>query len=157
MAGDNNIHAVLTLVDINTGKEYIITPYDQRNIQASISPDGKWLAYVHSSGNETDQVYVMPFNLNNIISLTGINTDPDYTSSILISDGMNTDPTFAPQNISGTSTYMLAYIKLLNQSFDINVSYLNIDSKTANLKLGKKYQITNNSQIDTTSPIVWRD
>lgn len=153
---DPVIHPHIVISNIQTGASYDVTPQDSNTFEGSVSPDGKWLSYIKRENGE-DNLYIMPFNTDTITTTPLSQDNPDYAKSTLLISGTNAQPVFAPQSLDTNGNYLLAYVTQSGDSFELATAQLNNNAKKQTLTLGKTYQITQQSQLDTTSHLYWRE
>ncbi len=137
----------IMLYDFNTQQSYPVTPVSSDAMQPRLSPNENYLAFTKRVGNNSNYLYLMKFNLNNILTHTENSNFNTYNNKILVQNGITSEPVWSP---SGNS---IAFSYFNNNSFDIFLK--NIIIKKNKLSTGKLIQITSNSSIDSTSKMYW--
>ncbi|MCL4393059.1 hypothetical protein M1145_02875 [Patescibacteria group bacterium] len=134
----------IMLYDFATNTSYPVTPISSEAIEPRLSPNEKYLAFVGRRHNNDSYLYVMNFNLAQILQNTETSKFLNYKNTLkLVNTGINAQPTWSPNSKS------IAFINLVNNSFDIAIKNIK------NNKFGKIHYLTQNSNIDSTSKMFW--
>lgn len=144
----------LFMLNTKTKQSYSITPDNSGVIQATFSPDGKYIAYIKRDDPDGKylNLYIMPFNLNNTDSIDNSGFINDYNNSILINKGLNAMPSFSPDGKS------LAFANSINGNFELAVSELTFNKdKKGNITISPSdlHYLTNDFDVSAISRISW--
>lgn len=134
----------IMLYDFSNNTSYPVTPVSSEAMEPRLSPNGQYLAFVERKHNNDSYLYIMKFDLAQILTNTQSSNFPNYKNTLkLVNIGINAHPTWSPNNKS------IAFINLVGNSFDIAIKNIK------NNKFGKIHYLTQNSNIDSTSKMFW--
>lgn len=134
----------IMLYNFTTNTSYPVTPVSSEAMEPRLSPNSKYLAFVERKHNNSSYLYIMDFNLNQIMTNTQSSKFPNYTKTLkLVNTGINAQPTWSPNSKS------IAFINLEGNSFDIAIKNMK------NNKFGSIHYLTQSSNIDSTSKMFW--
>ncbi len=140
----------IMLYDFQTGQSYPVTPLKSEAMQPRLSPNGKYLAFLERKGPNNANLYTMQFNLQNILTHTETSSFNTYKKTLqTVYVGMESHPTWSP---SGNN---LAFMTLMNNSFDIAVVKVTVNHKKNSLNFSDLQHVTRGSNIDSTSKMYW--
>lgn len=134
-----------------------LTPEDKdtRNYQPAFSPDGKYIAYTRSTVTSNDMSIYVQKVPNGITATPGDEADEkglaSYKGAQLLMKGQYVcQPVWSPDGKS------LAYITYNNNSFDLWLAHVSVDSKGKYKLNGVPVQLTDTSnKINADSRPVW--
>ena len=134
--------ARLTWMSTRTGSRIYLSPDGARNFEPALSPDGRFLAFIHATGT-TDDLYVMP------LAATYLRESQPYPSdsAVLLQSGMVAQPVWSPD---GTA---IAFLRLVNGSFDLFILPVNTAGPVH--AGGPVQEITHGSFLDADSRLAW--
>jgi TolB protein len=135
--------ARLSWLSLRTGAHAYLSPDQARNFQPAISPDGRFVAFIHA-GAAGDELRVMPLS-----ETYGRDPQP-YPSeaAALLQSGMVSQPAWAPDGNA------IAFLKLVNGSFDLFI--LPVSTNTGAVQATAPAQaITQASFLDADSRLAW--
>lgn len=135
--------ARLTWVSSRSGARVYLSPDGARNFEPAISPDGRFMAFIHAEAG-TDDLYVAPLA-------------PTYTrdprpypaeAGVLLQAGMVSQPVWAPDGSA------IAFLMLANGSFDLFI--LPVTSTDSGVRAtGPAQAVTHGSFLDADSRLAW--
>ncbi|HYM50914.1 MAG TPA: hypothetical protein VET65_10150 [Candidatus Limnocylindrales bacterium] len=133
--------ARLTWMSLRTYRQAYLSPSLERNFQPAVSPDGQFLAYVHAAPTG-DELAV-----TRLPDAPGAPPYPTQAASV-IQGGMVAHPVWSPDGRS------LAFLRLVNGSFDLYVLPLSIDATGIHAQ-GAPIALTQGSFFDADSRLSW--
>jgi Tol biopolymer transport system component len=135
--------ARLTWLSLRTGVHVYLSPDQARNFQPAISPDGRFVGFVHASA-AGDELRVM-----SLAPTYGRDPQPYPTeAALLLQAGMVSQPVWAPDGSA------IAFLKLVNGSFDLFI--LPVSSSGGMVQAaGPAQAITHGSFLDADSRLAW--
>lgn len=134
--------ARLSWISTRTGAQVYLSPDGARNFEPAVSPDGKWLAYIHGDG-QADDLYVMPL-------AAGFTREPQpypTDAAVLLQAGIVAQPVWAPDGSA------IAFLMLVNGSFDLFI--LPVSTTATAQATGAAKAITHGSYLDADSRLAW--
>lgn len=134
--------ARLTWMSVRTGATVYLSPDPGRNFQPALSPDGRFVAFIHG-GAGGDDLYAMPLAATYSRELRPYPTD----SAVLIQSGIIAQPVWAPDGSA------IAFLKLVDGSFDLFI--LPIATDGAIRAAGAAQAVTHGSFLDADSRLAW--
>ena len=134
--------ARLSWLSTQTGLRVFLSPDGARNFQPAVSPDGRFLAFVHADAGR-DDLYVMPLAASYARDPQPYPTD----AALLLHSGIVAQPVWAPDGSA------IAFLMLVNGSFDLFVLPLAVGSSIQ--ATGPARAITHASFLDADSRLAW--
>jgi TolB protein len=134
--------ARLTWISTRTGARIYLSPDGARSFEPAISPDGRFLAFIHATGT-SDDLYVMPLAASYLREVQPYPSD----SAILLQSGMVAQPVWSPDGSA------IAFLMLVNGSFDLFV--LPVSTTGTVRGNGPAQEITHGSFLDADSRLAW--
>ncbi|HZR41276.1 MAG TPA: hypothetical protein VFB12_14230 [Ktedonobacteraceae bacterium] len=157
MQKPNTYHPGIT-VDTGFDPAVAITKpdLDVRNIQPAFSPDGNYIAYVHTSASSTQMgLYVMQVP----DGVTATPNDPTTAQKALVpyqSASLLLQQQFVSQPFWSPDYKQIAYLGYNNNKFDIWMATLKKDAKTGAYSIqGAPIQLTDATDLDGDSRPFW--
>jgi TolB protein len=135
--------ARLTWLSLRTNARVYLSPDQARNFQPAISPDGRFVAFIHGSA-AGDELRVMPL-------ATAFGRDPQpypTEAATVLETGMVSQPVWAPDGSA------IAFLKLVNGSFDLFTLPVSSSGGTVQAT-GTAQAITRGSFLDADSRLTW--
>ena len=135
--------ARITWLSLRTGLRHYLSPDQARNFQPAISPDGRFVAFIHGSPTG-DDLWVMP-----LAQTYGREPQPYPTeAAATLQTGMVSQPVWAPDGSA------IAFLKLVDGSFDLFILPVST-SGGAVQATGPAMAITHGSFLDADSRMAW--
>lgn len=134
--------ARLSWLSTRTGAQVYLSPDGARNFEPAVSPDGKWLAYIHGDG-QTDDLYVMPL----AAGFTRYPQPYPTDAAVLLQAGIVAQPVWSPDGSA------IAFLMLVNGSFDLFI--LPVSTAATVTATGAAQAITHGSYLDADSRLAW--
>jgi Tol biopolymer transport system component len=134
--------ARLSWLSLGTGARVYLSPDGERNFNPAISPDGRFLAFIHATP-AGDDLEVMP--LDN--SYLGEPQPAPTADAVVLQSGMVSQPVWSPD---GTA---IAFVMLSKGSFDLFI--LPVSTQGGVHPAGPPQSITDGSFMDADSRLAW--
>jgi TolB protein len=134
--------ARLTWLSMRSGTSVYLSPEGARNFQPAVSPDGRFLAFVHAEAGR-DDLFVMP------LAATYSREPHPYptASAVLVQSGIVSQPVWSPDGKA------IAFMMLAKGSFDLFTIPLNTSGPIT--AAGAAVPITHGSFLDADSRLAW--
>jgi Tol biopolymer transport system component len=134
--------ARLTWMSLRTGATVYLSPDGARNFEPSLSPDGRYVAFIRARAGG-DDLYVMP------LAPTYARESRPYPSesAVLIQSGIVAQPVWSPD---GTA---IAFLMLTRGSFDLFI--VPVSTGVTVSASGAAQAVTHGSFLDADSRLAW--
>ena len=141
--------ARLTWMSLRTGARVYLSPDGARNFEPAVSPDGRFVAFIHAGGG-SDDLYVMPL-------AASFSSEPQpypTQAAVPLQTGIVSQPVWAPDGSA------IAFLMLVNGSFDLFILPMATDGASdapggAIHATGPAQAITHGSFLDADSRLAW--
>lgn len=134
--------ARLTWMSLRTGAQVYLSPDAERNFAPAISPDGRYVAFIHATGS-SDDLEVMPL----AESYAAEPPTPPSAAAVLLQAGMVSQPIWSPDGSA------IAFMMLRKGSFDLFI--LPVSTAGTVHATGPAQAVTNGSFLDADSRLAW--
>ncbi|TMD24394.1 MAG: hypothetical protein E6I99_02820 [Chloroflexi bacterium] len=134
--------ARLTWMSTRTGANVYLSPELARDFQPAVSPDGRFLAFIHADSGR-DDLYVMPLGA----SFSGVPRPYPTEAGVRVQSGMVSQPVWSPDGRA------IAFLMLARGSFDLFVLPV---TTTGTVRARSVAQpVTHGSFLDADSRLAW--